>query len=130
MRIFKPMPRLQAVLAIIGSLIIAHKVLVWIVDRNITNGMDATEADVLVFAFVHSVFIFLFAVTGALLPCRGLILRVLGCTLLGLAGLYALVLAASWLYPNYYVAAAAFFLVPIACAYSLWRRLPGSEGSG
>ncbi|ARU05707.1 hypothetical protein CCO03_14355 [Comamonas serinivorans] len=93
----------------------ANAALGWVMSRNVAAGADALEADLLVFAFVHSQPIWLPGVTGALLPRHPLAWRLIRRALLLLAGLHGVALALSWWYPPYHLVGVALLLAPVAC---------------
>lgn len=120
----KPFTRRYAVLSISGSVMFANLVTIWVLDRNLRNGVYPTDQDSIMigiaFTFMNSMFSLCPALIGMSLPRHHIFTRIAARCFLLIAGLYALALGTYWWIPKHHFAGAAFFLVLALCLWALW----------
>ena len=130
----KPLSRCNAALLILGCVVLADAVTIWVLDRNLRNGVYSPNADAILFLIVltvmNSIYLLLAGLVGALLPRTYLALRIVSRLLLLLASAFSAALAVYWWIPHHSLAGAAFLPAVVACLWAQWMppsmRLPAN----
>lgn len=120
----KPLTRRHAGLCILGSVIFANAVTIWVLDRNLRNSVYPTDQDAIIisiaFTVMNSMFILVPALIGAGLPRNHVGFRIAARCFLLVAGVYAAALSVYWWIPHHYLAGGSFVPVLGSCLWSLW----------
>ncbi|RYX80138.1 hypothetical protein EON83_29940 [bacterium] len=118
------MAKLRAIAMMIASLVLSNGILWFVLSENMSAGIYPVNADsvgipIMEAATVSFAILLCVALTIAL-PNRTRIWRIAQGLPAVISSLLSLLLSASWLSPNHYLVASAFFGLALACIWSWW----------